>query len=93
MKWAAKEDDTQLVPRYATEVGPLRRNVKRFLGGLVFKAHRLLYHSTLGLRIIKKKKKVGPLTIWRVQRELALCHHRKKVTRDWCPVMQRRWGP
>ena len=29
-----------------------------FRGGLVFKAHRLLYHSTLGLRVIKKKKKV-----------------------------------
>ena len=27
-----------------------------FRGGLVFKAHRLLYHSTLGLRFIKKKK-------------------------------------
>ena len=26
-------------------------------GGLVFKAHRLLHHSTLGLRVIKKKKK------------------------------------
>ena len=24
---------------------------------LVFKAHRLVYHSTLGLRVIKKKKK------------------------------------
>ena len=34
----------------------LRRNVKRFRGGLVFKAHRLLYHSTLGLRVIKKKR-------------------------------------
>ena len=34
----------------------LRRNVKRFRGGLVFKADRLLYHSTLGLRVIKKKK-------------------------------------
>ena len=33
------------------------RNVKRFRGGLVFKAHRLLYHSTLGLEVIKKKKK------------------------------------
>jgi len=29
--------------------------VKRFRGGLVFKAHRLLYHSTLGLGVIKKK--------------------------------------
>jgi len=28
-------------------------------GGLVFKAHRLLYHSTPGLRVIKQKKKCG----------------------------------
>ena len=34
----------------------LRRNGKRFRGGLVFKAHRLLSHSTLGLGEIKKKK-------------------------------------
>ena len=33
------------------------RNVKRFRGGLVLKAHRLLYHSTLVSRVIKKKKK------------------------------------
>ena len=33
----------------------LRRNVKRFRG--VFQAHRLLHHSTLGLRMTKKKKK------------------------------------
>ena len=38
-------------------VHQLRRNVKRFRGGLVFKAHRLLYHSTLGLRIIKKRRR------------------------------------
>ena len=31
--------------------------VKRFRGGLVSKAHRLVYHSTLGLRVIKQKKK------------------------------------
>jgi len=31
--------------------------VKRFRGGLIFKAHRLVYHSTLGLRVIKQKKK------------------------------------
>jgi len=29
----------------------------RFRGWLIFKAHRLVYHSTLGLRVIKKKKK------------------------------------
>jgi len=28
-----------------------------FRGGLVFKAHRLLYHSTLGSRVIKKKRR------------------------------------
>ena len=32
------------------------RNVQRFRGGLVFKAHILLYHSTLGLRAMKKQK-------------------------------------
>ena len=31
-------------------------NMKRFRGGLVFKAHEPMYHSTLGLRAIKKKK-------------------------------------
>ena len=28
---------------------------RRFRGGLVFEAHRRLYHSTLGSRVIKKK--------------------------------------
>jgi len=37
----------------------LSRNVKRFRGGLVFKAHRWLNHSTLGSRVIKKKEGVG----------------------------------
>ena len=31
--------------------------VKQFRGGLEFKPHRLLYHSTLGLRVRKKKTK------------------------------------
>ena len=30
--------------------------MKRFRGGLVVKAHRLVYHSTLGWRVIKKRK-------------------------------------
>jgi len=30
--------------------------VKRFRKGLVFKAHRLVCHSTLGWRVINKKK-------------------------------------
>jgi len=36
----------------------LYKNVQRFRGGLVFKAHRRLYHSTLGLRVIQKTEKV-----------------------------------
>jgi len=47
------------------------RNVKRFRGGLVFKAHKLVYHSTLGLRVIKKKKagavaRAGRCVVFRV---------------------------
>ena len=30
-----------------------------FRGGLVIKDHRLLHHSTRGLRVVKKKKKLG----------------------------------
>ena len=35
----------------------LRSNVKQFHGGLVFNAHGLSYHSTLGWRVMKKKKR------------------------------------
>ena len=35
----------------------LSRNVERFRGGLVVKAHRVLYHSTLGSSVINNKKK------------------------------------
>ena len=37
----------------------LGRDVKRFRG-LVFNAHRLVYHSTLGSKVIKKKKTPSP---------------------------------
>ena len=36
-----------------------RRIVKQFGGGLVFETHRLLYHSTLGSIVIKKKREFG----------------------------------
>ena len=40
----------------------------RFRGGLVFKAHRLLYHSPLGSRVMKKKRmilvRVGSMTLY-----------------------------
>jgi hypothetical protein len=37
----------------------LRRNVKRFRGGPASESHTLLYYSTLGSRVIKKKNKAG----------------------------------
>ena len=43
--------------QFPVEEQLLYRNVGRFQGGLVFKAQRLVCHSTLGWRIIKKKKK------------------------------------
>jgi len=39
-----------------------------FRGGLVFKAHRLVYHSTLGSKEIKKKKKTRCASKARVSR-------------------------
>jgi len=36
----------------------IRMSDSRFRGGLVFKAHRLVYHSTLGSRVIKETKKI-----------------------------------
>jgi len=41
--------------------------VQRFPGGLVFKAHKLWYHSTLGLRAIKKRRR----WIWLLIRNIA----------------------
>jgi len=50
----------------------LHRNVKRFQGGLVFKAHRWLHHSTLGSRVIKKKRRnVLEVSPQRLEREPA----------------------
>ena len=50
--------------RFLLDVRVRGRDEKWFRGGLVFKAHRWLYHSTLGSREIKEKKKVvGRLTV------------------------------
>jgi len=53
--------------RVAARGASLRRNVKRFRGGLVFKAHRLVYHSTLGLRVIKKKRLASAVATFQLQ--------------------------
>jgi len=52
----------QVVPFSLGRTGPWGRARSRTgrcstRGALVFNAHRLVYHSTLGLRVIKKKKK------------------------------------
>jgi len=61
--WGTVSSSLGLVPAVA-HVGALDRRrrappaepgLKRFRGGLVVKAHRHLYHSTLGLRVITKK--------------------------------------
>ena len=49
-----KEGVSSLYEEACREV---RSNMLR--GGLVFKAHRLVYHSTLGSRVIKKKKNLS----------------------------------
>ena len=41
----------------------LSRNVKRFRGGIVFKAHRLLHDSAVGLSMKKKKKRESLLKL------------------------------
>jgi len=38
----------------------LYRNEERLRGGLVFKAHRWLYHSTLGSRVKKEEERRAP---------------------------------
>ena len=47
--------------QFSIEEQLLRRNVKRFRGGLVLEAHLLLYHSTLGSRVIKYPASEGYL--------------------------------
>ena len=51
-----EQDGARPLDHFSIQEQLIRRNVKRFRGGLVFKAHRLLYHSTLGLGVIKKKR-------------------------------------
>jgi len=41
----------------APGIQPLYRTMHWFRGGLVFEAQTLLYHSTIGLRVIKKTRR------------------------------------
>ena len=62
--WKKKEGSSATTRREGSEMSSSRSTLReglgvmvceRFRGGLVFKAHRLLYHTTLGWRVIKKK--------------------------------------
>ena len=57
----------------------------RSRGGLVFKAHRFLYHSTLGSRVIKKRQKKVMLS--KVLRAIALCRV-ARIYRGTSPIRQ-----
>ena len=47
--------------------------MKLFQNGLVFKAHRLVYHSTPGSRIIKKREKSGGFSVSRPKKLKEFC--------------------
>ena len=65
-------------PKCGTKL--LRRNVKRFRGGLVLKAHRLSYQSTLGLRVIKEKSSTHG-------RALLIVHELARIAHEVGPVL------
>jgi len=50
--------------------------------GFVFKAHRILYHSTLGLRVIKKKKNIRCVGVYGVGEREAVTPRNKARERE-----------
>jgi len=56
------------------------------VGGLVFEVHRLFYHSTLGLREIKKKEQgglqVGDGVVIPEEEEVVVAHSREHPTEE-----------
>ena len=82
--WAAIWNRVEL-----PKVPSLVEDVQRFPGWLVFKAHRLLFDSTLGLRVIKNKRREDLL---RTQLFPASTIHkrteRKLEGREVCDVLQ-----
>jgi len=62
-----------------------RVGINLFRGGLVFKAHRLLYHSTLGSRVIKRKNNQPRRTRTR-RRRCSPCRCRRHTRCTWFGV-------
>jgi hypothetical protein len=51
------------------------KNARRFRGRIVIKAHRLVYHSTPGWKVIKQKKKVSRIAFHRGRKLISpLCN-------------------
>ena len=70
--------------------------MKRFRGRLVFKARRLLYHSTLGLRVIKKREKEGGEASLRAERgvlPIGTVLNLRSTTLQKCAAVPRRARP
>ena len=61
-----------------------RETDQRFRGGLVFKAHRLVYHSTLGLTVIKKKKKKTNLPLSTFSMVMPPSSASRRIVSTWC---------
>ena len=58
--------------------------MQRLRGGLVFKAHRLVHHSTLGVKVISNKKEGGALGLaaqFALPSLLRLAHNLRLVPR------------
>ena len=74
--------DDRLIYIYIANWGTLLLSypVKWFRGGLVCEVHRLLYHSTLGLRVVKERRRTRPMRdpdpVFRIQ---ALTECRKSL--------------
>ena len=63
--------------------------MKRFRGRLVFKAHRLVYHSNLGWRVIKKRGGIDLIKFWHhaeINNNTERSSHRKVIYRGTSPI-------
>ena len=69
-QWWEETDKAAAGQQFSIEEQLLHRNVKRFLA---FKAHILLSHSTLGSRVIKKKKQGGGRVCLCVRVRVRMC--------------------
>ena len=60
---------------FGSRISMVERDAQEKGKGLVLKAHRVLYHSTLGSRVIKKKRKRGGVRTVLDKRDRRKCVH------------------